>query len=81
MLEQLRKGLIKWNVAPLAIVAFLMFIMWRLTEYVLNQACDLDPLYASGLFGLIGGIGLYLQKIYGSMQKDRGLEHDTDDKE
>lgn len=76
-MEQVRKGLIKWNIAPLTVVAFLMFVTWKLTEFVISQACNLDPVFATGLFGCIGGMGLILQKMYGSMQRDRSLEEDV----
>ena len=75
-MEKLRLSLIRWNVAPLAVVVFMMLIMGALTRFILNQPCgSLDPVYASGLFGLIGGIGLILQKMYASMQTNRDLDN------
>lgn len=69
--EDFRKGLIKWNAAPLLVVAFLCWMAWTLVEYYKHVACKIDPTSQGALFIFLGGIVGILYKIYDSMQADR----------
>lgn len=71
-LEQLRKGLIRWNVAPLALVAVMVITMVWLIRFYMDHSCELPEWHVAGIFGLITAIAGIIYKMYNSMQKDRG---------
>lgn len=73
--ERLRVGLIKWNVAPLMIVAFFCYCGWLVLEKILAPDCGATEWYLVTLAGIATGIFGFLFQMYGSLQKDRGL-HD-----
>lgn len=74
MLENLRVGLLRWNVAPLTIVAVLMGLTCWMTSVLLamppcNEGSNGIYIALSGLITVMAGL---LFKMYESMQKDRG---------
>lgn len=72
MIESLRKTLIKWNVAPLCIAAFLCWCGWELLEVIKDPACEQTEWYIGICAGLLTGLFGFIYKIYDSMQADRG---------
>lgn len=72
MIESLRKNLIKWNVAPLAIAAFLCWCGYTLLQSILDPSCDKTEWYVGILAGLLTGLFGFIYKIYDSLQADRG---------
>lgn len=72
MIESIRLGLIKWNAAPLMVVAFLCVITYRLSENLLSMTCDSSSAVYVALSGLIATMAGLLYKLYDSMQKNRG---------
>lgn len=75
-MENLRLILIRWNVAPLAVVGFLCFFTNKLVNMLENMACT----DASGgvIYGaltvLIAAMAGILFKAYESLQKNRAPE-------
>lgn len=72
MLENIRVNLIKWNVAPLCIAAFLCFCGWIVLGAILDPTCEKTEWYIGILAGLLTGLFGLIFKIYDSLQKDRG---------
>lgn len=79
-IEEIRQGLIKWNIAPLGIVVFLCWCVYTLIEYYKVVGCLIEPTGVGALFVFLGGIVALLYKMYEFMQKDRGkCDHDHKD--
>jgi peptidoglycan/LPS O-acetylase OafA/YrhL len=79
-LEKFRLGLIKWNVAPLCVVAFLCWVVWTLVEFYKDTQSTIDATSQGALFiFLAGAIGI-LYKMYDSMQRDRAKQPKEEDK-
>lgn len=70
--ETLRTTLIKWNVAPLFIAAFLCYCGYVLLQSILDPACDKTEWYVGILAGLLTGLFGFIYKIYDSLQTNRG---------
>jgi hypothetical protein len=75
-MEQLRKSLIRWNIAPLLVVAFLCYLECLLVNDLITRGCEVDPLNYGALTVLIATIGGILYKVYAHMQKDRKVTED-----
>lgn len=73
-LEQLRIGLIRWNVAPLSLVGVMVATMVWVTRFYMNHPCDLPEWHVAAIFTYLGVIAGFIYKMYDSLQKDRG-EH------
>lgn len=74
MIEQLRLGLLRWNVAPLLIAASMCASGWFLLQEILDPTCDKTEWYVGILAGLLTGLYGLMFKIYESMQKNRGKD-------
>lgn len=72
MIESVRLGLIRWNVAPLFLVAFFCYCGWIVLEKVLSPDCEATEWYLVTLSGIATGIFGLLFKMYDSLQKNRG---------
>lgn len=79
VIELLRQTLIKWNVAPLSVVAFLCWCMWTLTEHYKTIACTIDPTSQGALFVYLAAIAGLLYKMFNSMQRDRKQSEENED--
>jgi hypothetical protein len=80
-MENLRKILIKWNIAPLMIaVLFCIFSYWILSTLLALPPCDTEVgiAYVGALCTAFAGTTAILYKIYNSMQKDN---HKVDEDE
>ena len=71
-MESLRKTLIRWNVAPLLIAAFMCGCCWLLLQEILDPNCEKTEWYIGILAGLLTGLFGIVYKVYDSLQKDRG---------
>lgn len=71
IVEIVRQGLIKWNVAPLSVVGFLCYIVYSLVQFYQHSACTIDPVSQGALFVFLAGVVGILYKMYDSMQHDR----------
>lgn len=71
-MENLRVNLIRWNVAPLSVVAFLCWLTYLLVDSLLKMTCDADTGVYVALAGLVATMGGIIYKLYDSMQKNRG---------
>lgn len=80
-MEQLRKILISWNVAPLFVVAFLCYLEWLLVNDLITRNCEVDPLNYGAMTALIAGIGGLLYKAYAHMQRDTKAKVEEDEVE
>lgn len=80
-IELLRVTLLRWNIAPLMVVAFLCWTMWTLIDFYKTVACTIDPVTVGVIFTFLGTIGGFLVKMYGSMQTDRKKTIDGEDSE
>lgn len=78
MIEKVRLTLIRWNVAPLCVVAVLCkgFLMTlSMMQEVAKCSAAITPIdaaFVAGLFTFAGVIAGLLYKAYESTQKDRG---------
>ena len=68
-MEKLRKTLVAWNIAPLAVVVFLCVGTWRLIDFIIESGNTLDPIFAAGVLGLIGSITVLLKECFTIMKK------------
>lgn len=78
-MEQLRKILISWNVAPLLIASlFCYFSYWILDVLLHTPACDTEVgmAFIGALCTAFAGTTAILYKIYNSLQKDRKVDED-----
>lgn len=73
----MRKLLIRWNVAPLGIVAFLCYMTYLLVMNLIGMTCEADATVYGALTMLIGTMGGILYKTYNSLQKDNGVESES----
>lgn len=73
-MEKTRLLLIRWNVAPLCVVAFLCWLTYLMVENLLHMTCETDGAVYAALAALIGTMGGIIYKLYNSMQKNRGEE-------
>lgn len=71
-MEKLRINLIRWNVAPLAVVAFLCWLTYLLVDNLLHMTCDADTAVYVALSGLVATMGGIIYKLYDSLQANRG---------
>lgn len=70
-LESLRKGLIRWNIAPLAVVGVLVYCLLYCLDMLSHQSCTMPEMQLAALFSFMAAIAGLLYKVYDSMQKDR----------
>lgn len=80
-LEVLRKGFIRWNIAPLAVVGVLVYVLLDGMNIYKNAACTLPEWQVMALFPFLLSIAGLLYKVYDSMQKDRHEEKETKEEE
>lgn len=80
-LESLRKGLIRWNVAPLGVVGVLVYVLLACLNIYSNQSCTLPEWHLAALFPFMLAIAGLLYKAYDSMQKDRHKDKEDEDSE
>ena len=77
-MENIRKNLIRWNVAPLIIVGlFCFFSYWILSVLLSIPPCgdtQISMTFMGTLLTAFTGSTAILYKMYGSLQKDRGDE-------
>jgi hypothetical protein len=73
-METLRLNLIRWNAAPLCVVAFLCWLTYLLVDNLLHMSCDADTGVYVALAGLVATMGGIIYKLYDSLQKNRGEE-------
>lgn len=71
-MENFRLILIRWNIAPLTVVAFLCWLTYLLADNLLGMKCDSDPAVYVALSGLVAAMGGIIYKLYDSLQKNRG---------
>lgn len=55
-MEQLRKGLIRWHVAPLLLLGALVHIMYMLIDKLINFPCGDDVGIYTVYAGIVGGV-------------------------
>lgn len=72
IIEKIRLGLIKWNAAPLMVVAFLCWMTHKMVDALLSMTCESDAAVYVALSGLVAAMGGIIYKLYDSMQKNRG---------
>ena len=74
-MEKLRLELLRWNIAPLLIVAlFCGFAYWILSVLLTLPPCtstENSIAFQGVLVTAFGGITVLISKMYNSMQKDR----------
>ena len=70
-MESLRLTLIRWNVAPLCVVAFLCWLTYLLVDNLLHMTCEADTAVYVALSGLVATMGGIIYKLYDSMQANR----------
>lgn len=80
-MESLRRGLIRWNIAPLSLVAFLVWAMTDMTLFYQSSACELPDWHVGAIMGYLIGIAGIIYKMYDSLQKDRGRDDSYRDRE
>lgn len=80
-MEQFRRLLIRWNIAPLSIVVFFGIITYQIIQKLLDDSCTMDPVLAGVLATCAAGIISFLYKMYDSLQKDRGRNDSYRDRE
>jgi hypothetical protein len=73
-IEKFRVSLIRWNIAPLAIVGFFCYVGWLVIEKILTPNCTETEWYMVTLAGIATGIFGFLFQMYGSLQKDRNQD-------
>lgn len=71
-MESLRLTLIRWNVAPLCVVAFLCWLTYLLVDNLLHMTCEADTGVYVALAGLVTAMAGIIYKLYDSLQKNRG---------
>lgn len=78
MLERLRRGLIRWNAAPLFFASMMCLALFITLDLIKEMsACNaqntaMDAAYVGGLFTFAGVMAGLIYKIYESLQRDRG---------
>lgn len=80
-LEHVRRFLIRWNIAPLSLVALLAWSLIDGTHFYQNAACVLPDWHVGAIFTYLAAIAGIIYKMYDSMQKDRGRRNDRDSEE
>lgn len=79
LLEKFRKGLIRWNVAPLAVVGVLVYSLLFCLDLYKNSACAMPEWQVAALFPFMAAIAGLLYKVYDSMQgKKHSKEEDVE---
>lgn len=78
MIEELRRGLIKWNVAPLSFAGVIVWALLDITSYYKTAACVLPEWHVAAIFVYMGALAGLIAKIYDSLQKNRGRDEQTE---
>lgn len=73
-MEKLRITLIRWNVAPLAVVGFLCWLTYLLVDNLLGMTCEADTSVYAALAALVATMGGIIYKLYDSLQMNRGKD-------
>jgi hypothetical protein len=80
LLESFRKGLIRWNVAPLAVVGVLIYVLLYCLDIYKYSSCVMPEWQVAALFPFMAAIAGLLYKVYDSMQRDRhNIKERSDD--
>lgn len=77
-MEKLRLALIRWNVAPLSIVALMVYGFFRAWFFYEANAGKLAEWEVAGLFTFMGAVAGILYKMYDGMQRNHDDPHDLD---
>ena len=70
-LESIRKGLIRWNIAPLLVVGVLVYSLLFCLDVFKYNSCVMPEWQVGVLFTFMATIAGLLYKVYDSMQRDR----------
>lgn len=55
-IETLRRGLVRWHVAPLLLLVALVHIMYMLIDKLINFPCGTDAATYGIFAGIVGGV-------------------------
>lgn len=55
-IEGFRRGLVRWHIAPLLLLASLVHIMYMLIDKLIDFPCGTDPATYGIFAGIVGGV-------------------------